>query len=161
MKLNGIVRIRKDLKVKEESFDVPGVTDGMVAFAGQLAQMIKVDVDGTFKLDVDNGDFCWNANMVEEVTDDELQYQELINNGTLCPDCGCLNETLVGKDKILKTPKGKPVRCPSCENKYLKKVLKDIVINLGCLEETGDPQVDSYTDYCLSIARKALKEREE
>lgn len=161
MKLNGFVRIRKDLKIREESFDVPGVTAGMVAFAGKIAEIIKIDVDGNFNLNVDDGTFCWSKDMVEEISDDELQYLELVENGTLCPDCGCLNETLVGKDKILKTPEGKTVKCISCENKYSKKVLKDIICNLGCLEETGDLQVDSYTDYCLNVARKALKECEE
>lgn len=160
MKLNGFVRVKKDLKIREKSFDLPEITAGMVSFAGRIAEIIKVDIDG-FYLDIDNGDFYWTAEMVDEVTDEELQYQELIDNGTLCPDCGCLNEKLVGKDKILNTPKGKPVRCPSCENKYLKKVIKDIICNLGCLEETGDPQVDSYTDYCLIVARKALRECEE
>lgn len=160
MKLNGFVRIREDLKVRKESGNNPGITENMVALSGKIAQIIKIDIDG-FRIDIDDGKFYWTKDMVDDVTDDELQYQELIDNGILCRDCEKLNETLVGEDKILNTPKGKPFRCTSYENKYLKSVIKDIVVNLGCLEVTGDQRVDSYTDYCLMVARKALKECEE
>lgn len=107
------VRIKTDLKVKKES-DTPGVTTDMVALAGRLTKVIKIDVDGTFYLDVDNGAHCWTPDMVQEVTDDKLQY--------------------------------------------LKEVIKDIICNLECIDQNEEnPQVDSYVDYSLKLAREALK----
>lgn len=49
--------------------------------------------------------------------DDRNQYNELIENGTLCSKCGELNQNLIGKDLILNTPPGKPYICPKCEGK--------------------------------------------
>lgn len=46
--------------------------------------------------------------------DDREQQNELLANGTLCYSCGNLVEALVGEDKILKTPSGKPTLCKEC-----------------------------------------------
>lgn len=46
--------------------------------------------------------------------DDREQHNELLANGTLCYGCGNLIESLVGEDKILKTPSGKAELCKKC-----------------------------------------------
>lgn len=48
--------------------------------------------------------------------DDRNQYNELIENGTLCSKCGELNQNLIGTDKILKTAPGTLYICSKCEN---------------------------------------------
>lgn len=47
--------------------------------------------------------------------DDRNQEKELYENGTLCYKCGNLIETLVGEDRILKTPSNKKTLCKECE----------------------------------------------
>lgn len=47
-------------------------------------------------------------------TDQRNQYNELVKNGTLCYSCGEMNETLVGKDKILNAAPGKVYICSKC-----------------------------------------------
>ena len=46
--------------------------------------------------------------------DDINQELELIENGTLCSNCGDLNINLIGEDKILKTPIGRKYICKKC-----------------------------------------------
>lgn len=48
-------------------------------------------------------------------TDQRNQYDELVENGTLCYSCGEMNENLVGKDKILNTAPGELYMCLKCE----------------------------------------------
>lgn len=47
-------------------------------------------------------------------TDDMNQENQLIENGTLCSNCGELNVNLIGEDKILKTPSGRKYICDKC-----------------------------------------------
>lgn len=48
-------------------------------------------------------------------TDQRNQYNELIENGTLCYSCGKMNENLVGEDKILNTAPGRLYICNKCK----------------------------------------------
>lgn len=47
--------------------------------------------------------------------DDRDQQNTLLANGTLCYSCGNLIDNVIGEDKILKTPSGKPTLCKECE----------------------------------------------
>ena len=61
-------------------------------------------------------DFINRADTDEEFLDidDMNQENELIENGTLCSNCGELNVNLIGEDKILKTPSGRKYICDKC-----------------------------------------------
>ncbi|MGN1358700.1 MAG: hypothetical protein ACI4WU_04970 [Bacilli bacterium] len=154
MKLGSIVRIKKNLKIRNyNGSNVCLVTHEMKKFAGEIAEIVKIDVDGTFYLDVDNCKNSWCEGMVVEgnITDDELQYQQLINNGTLCCNCGELNENLVGKDRILKEPLYHRYTCPKC-------LLKDSIpcnISVRDIENSRLFNVDVYTQKDLD---KLLKQ---
>ncbi|MBY7009426.1 hypothetical protein FDC58_17015 [Clostridium botulinum] len=45
------------------------------------------------------------------------------------------------------------------ESKY-KKALEEILMNLRCIDTTGNNQVDSYVDYSISIIQGVMKENE-
>ena len=61
-------------------------------------------------------DFINRADTDEEFLDidDMNQENQLIENGTLCSNCGDLNVNLIGEDKILKTPSGRKYICDKC-----------------------------------------------
>ncbi|MBP3930750.1 MAG: hypothetical protein J6D47_14465 [Peptostreptococcaceae bacterium] len=61
-------------------------------------------------------DFINRADTDEEFLDidDMNQENQLIENGTLCSNCGELNVNLIGEDKILKTPSGRKYICDKC-----------------------------------------------
>lgn len=61
-------------------------------------------------------DFINRADTDEEFLDidDMNQENQLIENGTLCSNCGELNVNLIGEDKILKTPSGREYICDKC-----------------------------------------------
>lgn len=61
-------------------------------------------------------DFINRADTDEEFLDidDMNEENQLIENGTLCSNCGELNVNLIGEDKILKTPSGRKYICDKC-----------------------------------------------
>ena len=61
-------------------------------------------------------DFINRADTDEDFLDidDMNQENQLIENGTLCSNCGELNVNLIGEDKILKTPSGRKYICDKC-----------------------------------------------
>ena len=61
-------------------------------------------------------DFINRADTDEEFLDidDMNQENQLIENVTLCSNCGELNVNLIGEDKILKTPSGRKYICHKC-----------------------------------------------
>lgn len=140
------VIVKKDLKISEGK-NKPSVTAGMVALAGKLASIVKVDIDGVF-IDIDNGDFLWPAETLKVINEKDIEL--LISKGNICKKC---YKTFYDKRCGLGL-------CIGCQNEILKSAISSILNDLGSIEETGDPQIDSYTDSAIKTARQALKECE-
>lgn len=147
MKIYDVVRINS-LTKGEESFGCE-VTDEMESLSCKLAVIIAIDTDKlAVRLNIDSGKNNWSIEMINIISEKEVK--KMISEGIICKKCKSPFGVNRGTDSM----------CISCHNSLLKNALRSIIKDLGCLEETGDPQIDSYTDSAIKTARQALKECE-
>lgn len=112
--LNSIVRINKNLKLGQV-INGCEVKSAMLTYKNRLAEVISVDFDGTFKLDITGENYIWHPSMV----------------------------TVVAK------------KIESSDSIIYK--LNSIVSDLGNVEETNDPRIDSYIDSAIKTAKEILE----
>ena len=79
-KVGDKVKIREDLKINNE-YDNMYFNSEMSKHRGQIATIKRADLDNTYKINLDDGDYWWTDAMFEDVEEEELKEENRIDIG--------------------------------------------------------------------------------
>jgi sulfur relay (sulfurtransferase) DsrC/TusE family protein len=86
-KVGDKVKIRTDL-VPNELYDSLEFRNEMMEFCGREAEIIEVDEDGDYRIDLDEESWFWNDEMFEDEVSDDAKFRAFLEEVA----CGNMNE---------------------------------------------------------------------